>query len=212
MLIPNKIRALSPMANATVVTRKHTTNISINAGKNFWASIFDFNKLNPNIIATPTMYVADTATNGLLNSTNGTNHNADVKTYAMPVITPRHMAVVELPPAFCDKYSDAVMDNPADTAAIIPVSIIMYCVASANANPVTSPNVETNASCIPKTSDDQTGSFFFMQKNYPHFGGKYTGQLSEPYHVGAWSPSFIIGCSSSHSARPVLTSVNVNCR
>ena len=119
------------------------------------------------------MYVADTATNGLRNSTNGTNNNADVNTYATPVIIPRHMAVIELPPAFCDKYSDAVIDSPADTAAIIPVSIIMYCVASANASPVTNPNVDTNASCIPSTNDDQMGSFFFIQKNLPPFVGKY---------------------------------------
>lgn len=32
------------------------------------------------------------------------------------------------------------------------------------------------------------------------------------YHVGAWVPSLIIGCSSSQTDRPVFKSVNVNCR
>lgn len=102
---------------------------------------------------TATIYIIVAATTVLDIKTNGITNIHAVKKYAPPVIIPRINATRVLSFARSAKYWDAVIDMAADMHAIIAVNIIVYCPAPADTNPITNPNVDTNASCIPKTID-----------------------------------------------------------
>ena len=87
------------------------------------------------------------------------------------------------------QVTTAFQNKPAVATAYVPATVKA---TSASVNVAGASATTVAASGVVPVENAPDGAFF--------------------YHVGAWSPSLTIGCSSSHTDRPVSTSVSVSCK